>query len=151
MVGTLVTVAAFDNSLEAGYWQALLEAQGIPVVVSDREVVAMVWQIARAVGRIKLQVPVNEAGRATAILESLRRASPYRPPAAPEASRALRAAFLGILFPPLQLYSLWLLVRLARRWRDLSPPDRRRMKLAALVDLWLPIVVAAYCSVDWSL
>jgi hypothetical protein len=145
MVATLVTVASYDNVLEAGYWQAMLEAEGIPVVVADREVVAMEWQIARAVGNIKLQVPEAEAARAREILEARPRAGPNRPPAAPEASRALLAAFLGILFPPLQLYSLWLVARLLPRRRGRSPAHRRRIALAALISLvWLPLVVTVY-------
>ncbi len=145
MVATLLTVASYDNVLEAGYWQAMLEAEGIPVVAADREVVAMEWQISGAVGNIKLQVPEPLAERAREILETRRRASPYRPPGAPEASRALLAAFLGILFPPLQLYALWLVARLIPRRRGLLPGDRRRIALAALISLvWLPVIVTAY-------
>lgn len=152
MVGTLVTVATFDNVLEAGYWQGLVESHGIPVVLIDKEIVAAVWWISRAVGNIKLQVPEAEARRANGILESIRKEHPYRGPEGPEgpeARRALKAGFLGLMFPPLQLYSLWLLARLLPRWRQLLPRDRRRMKLAAPLDLWLPVVVFAYCSIPW--
>lgn len=145
MAATLVTVAAYDNVLEAGYWQAMLEAEGILVVLADCEVVAMNWQISGAVGNIKLQVPEAEASRAREILETRRRVSPYRPPEAPEASRALFAAVLGILLPPLQLYALWLVARLIPRRRALSPRDRRRTALAAVISLvWLPVIVTAY-------
>jgi hypothetical protein len=144
MVATLVTVAAYDNILEAGYWQAMLEAEGIPVIVADREIVAAEWQIARAVGQIKLQVPEPEAARAREILAIGRRASPRRSPGAP-AQRALLAAFLGLLFPPLQLYALWLAARLFPRRRGLPARDRRRIALAALISLiWLPVIVTAY-------
>jgi hypothetical protein len=151
MVATLVTVAAYDNVLEAGYWQAMLEAEGIPVVAADREIVAMQWQISGAVGNIKLQVPEPLAGRAREVLETHRRASPYRPPEAPEASRALLAAFLGLLFWPLQIYSIWLLVRLFPRRRELLPDDRRRMKLAAMLDLLGTALAAVFWSfVGWD-
>jgi hypothetical protein len=140
MVATLVTVAAYDNVLEADYWQTMLEAEGIPVVVADREFVAMLG----AVGNIELQVPEGEAARAREILETRRPASSYRPPGAPEASRALLAAILGIGFPPLQLYALCLVARLIPRRRRLSSRDRRRIALAALISLaWLPVIVTA--------
>ena len=148
MVATLVTVGSYDNVLAASYWQGMLEAEGISVVVADREIVAMEWQISGAVGNIKLQVPEPLAARAREILET-RRTSPDRPAA--EASRALLAAFLGILFPPLQLYSLWLVARLLARRRLLSTGDRRRMGLAAAIDLvWLPVVVAVYALANWG-
>jgi hypothetical protein len=144
----LFTVAAYDNVIEAGYWQGLLEAQGIPVVLIDREIVAMEWQISGAVGNIKLQVPDAEAARASGILDALRREHPYRPPEESDAHRALRVAFLGLLFPPLQFYSIWLVARLLPRRRELTSADRRRTALAALVSLWLPVVAVACCLMD---
>lgn len=140
----MITVAAFDNVLEAGYWRGMLEAHGIPAVLVDQEVVALKWHFSQAVGNIKLQVPQAEARRAHAILEEARRAIPERAPAAPDASRALLTAMLGFLLPPIQLYSVWIVLSLAPRWRELSPPDRRRLVIAALLDLWFPLFIASW-------
>jgi hypothetical protein len=146
----LVTIATFDNVLDAGYWRALLESQGIPVAAIDQEIVAVEWQIARAVGNIKLQVPESEATRAVGILRELRGREPPKEPGAPEdplARRALRAAFLGLLLPPLQLYSLLLVARLLPRWRELPKRDRRQAMVAVFVDLWFPVAACAYVYV----
>jgi hypothetical protein len=139
MSGTLVTVAAFDNVLEAGYWRGMLEAEGIPVAVADQEIVATEWQISGAVGHIKLQVPEAEASRASALLEDVRKQHPYRQPEESEARRALRVAVLGLLCPPIQIASLWMICRLVPRRRTLDRNDRRRLVLAALLSLWLPL------------
>lgn len=134
-----VTVATYDNDMEAGYYQAMVEAEGIPVVVSDREVVAVEWQIHGAVGDIKLQVPLAEAERAREILKARSRRSSEE-----EGSlRALRIAFLGLMLPPIQLYALWLVARLVPRWRELSLVDRRRVIIASATCLWLPVFVFA--------
>ncbi|KKL83136.1 hypothetical protein LCGC14_1977750, partial [marine sediment metagenome] len=49
--------------------------------------------------------------------------------------RALRCALFGLLFWPLQLYSLWLLVRLALHGAPLGSANRRRVLIAFLLDL----------------
>lgn len=135
----MVTVAAFDNVLEAGYWRGLLEAQGIPVVLVDQEIVAAKWMIAGAVGNIKLQVPETMAPHAAALVDTVRRERPCQPPEESDARRALRIAFLGILCAPLQVGALWLVVRLLGRRRDLDFDDWRRVAVASLLCLWLPL------------
>ena len=151
----LRTVATFDNAFDAGYWQGLLEAQGIPVALIDQEIVAMEWQIGRAVGNIKLQVPEPEAERAQEILDKLRAprhdAAPAADSAEQPATRALRSAFLGLGFPPLQIHSLWVLAGLVRRWDELPAAERRRARIAALLDLWLPIFAFGWLVVALEL
>jgi len=55
------------------------------------------------------------------------------PPAEADARRAWRAAIFGLLFPPLSLYSLYLLVKNMNR--ELSPPATRRFYAALAISL----------------
>ena len=52
-----------------------------------------------------------------------------------DVARALRAAVFGLLLLPLQLYSLWLLARIAISDATLSGDQRRRMLIAAMLDV----------------
>jgi len=146
MAATLVTVASYDNALDADYWEGMLDAQGIPVVVADRTTVTMDWLYARALGNIKLQVPEADAARAREILEAQRKAAPGRPELS-ASDRAARCALLGFLFPPLQLYTLWIVAHLVPRRHQLSPGERRRMWIAGGVALALLVMY----SVVWVL
>ena len=69
--------------------------------------------------------------------------------------RAWRSALLGFfIFPPLGLYSLWLVYRLAGRSTPLSGIDRLRCRVAVILDLFaivfvvllfvLPLLVLSY-------
>lgn len=129
-----VTVATFDDPIEATYWQGALEAHGIPTrfAATDAwEADACAWMIYN----IHLQVPGDLAEHAGALVRARRSASTS------EVNRALLTAFVGFGIPPLQLYSLYLVARLLPRWGGLSSGGRRRVALAALFDVWLPFVV----------
>jgi hypothetical protein len=62
----------------------------------------------------------------------------------PEARRAMAVALLSVALPPLLPYALRVTARVLRRWRDLSACDRRRVTLAALVDLCVLVVALAW-------
>lgn len=64
----LTTVAAFDLPAKAEFAKIVLEDAGIPAVVTDVEIVAMDWLLSNAVGGIKVQVRVEDAERAVAVL-----------------------------------------------------------------------------------
>ena len=64
----LRTVAAFDVAYKADLAKAALEEAGIPAVVTDREIVAMDWLLAPAVGGVKVQVSEEHLDRAEDIL-----------------------------------------------------------------------------------
>ncbi|MCH9653423.1 MAG: DUF2007 domain-containing protein [Planctomycetes bacterium] len=49
--------------------------------------------------------------------------------------RAYKAAFLGVLFIPLQVYSLSILVTIFFGSTPLNPENRRKVKIAFLIDL----------------
>jgi hypothetical protein len=62
------------------------------------------------------------------------------------ARRAFRSALFGFFFPPLFLYSAWLLVRLFNYPAELSPAATRRLHgalvvLLVLVVVWAPVLI----------
>src|SRR5271155_5604438 len=63
-----VTVAHYPFRTTAEAARLSLDAEGIPVFLSDAEIVDMDWLLGNALGWIKLQVPAAEAGRAAEIL-----------------------------------------------------------------------------------
>jgi hypothetical protein len=64
----LTTVASYDVAANAQIARNILEAAGIPAVVTDQEIVAMDWLISNAVGGIKVQVREEDADRAAEVL-----------------------------------------------------------------------------------
>lgn len=139
--GKLVTLDLFDDPIEADYWREKLTRNGIEAVLTRQE---GDWA---GLSFQNLQVPEPQADRAKEILQALRVRRTL--PARSEAYRAVRTAFIGVAFPPLQLYSLWLVARLVRRRSQLSDVDRRYLKIAALLDLWLPVVILMYVIVPY--
>ena len=60
----LMTVATFDQVVQAQMAADALRAGGIDAVVSDAEIVSMDWLLGQAVGGIKVQVRDEDADRA---------------------------------------------------------------------------------------
>ena len=162
----LVTVGTFDMPTEAHLAKGLLEANGLEAFLADELTVGVAWHLSNAVGGIKLQVPETDVERATGILAAREDSSidaedglADRPEvdeseAEPTSStgdrtvdRALRAALLGLLLLPLQLYSLGLLGRLTFSSQKVSPRKRRRMALALLLNL--PMLVILVVAILW--
>ncbi len=144
MDGKLVTVATFGNPVEAANSREVLDSRGFHAVLEDGELGAVAEVC--AVCFTTLKVPAQEASGAREILDSLRRLRHEDS----EARRAMSIALLGAAFPPVVFYSLWLLARLLPRWRDLSSLDRRCLRLAAVANLCLLLVIAA-CVLYWTL
>ena len=65
----LVTIATFDQVVQAQLSADALRAAGIDAVVADAEVVSMDWLLGQAVGGIKVQVREEDADRAVGELE----------------------------------------------------------------------------------
>jgi hypothetical protein len=133
MFDRLVTIDLLVDPVEADHSRELLTRSGIDAVLQVRE------GDAAAICLQELRVPESQANRAIEILEPRRGMRPH--PARSEAHRAARIALVGIAIPPLQLYSMWIVARMARRRSQLSAADRRYLVLAALLDLWLPVVI----------
>ncbi len=64
-----VTVATYDETFRADVARSAIEDAGIVVRITDREIVAMEWVLATAVGGIKVQVPEADAVRARQVLD----------------------------------------------------------------------------------
>ena len=162
MAGKLVTVTTYDTPTEAHLAKGLLEANGLTVFLADELTVGVAWHLSNAVGGIKLQVSENDVKRAANILAadenpSIAAAeggadvaeieeSEDNPPSSAgdkTVDRALRAALLGLILLPLQLYSLWLLGRLTFSSEKVSPQKRRRIRLAVLLNLPMLVILGA--------
>lgn len=144
MTDALVTVAGFNTAAEAHILRGRLEEEGIRATVADEDTVNMAWHLGQAVGGVKVQVAAEDTDRARAVIAQLDARAKEAPDTAEDADprdltarRALRAAFLGILIPPLQLYSLWLVGRLAFTGDGASTAMQVRMALSLLLDLWV--------------
>ncbi|MFW6456759.1 MAG: hypothetical protein ACOC0A_00545 [Planctomycetota bacterium] len=166
MTDELVTVATFDTPTAAGFMRSQLEAEGIRVYTANEEVVGLAWHLGNAVGGIKLQVVEDDAQRAISILEEVEDDTPItseewqreefddsvgagvadeedarrEAPIDELARRALRSALFGLLILPLQLYSLWLLVQIARENVPLGSSNQRRMLMAGVLDMYVVVV-----------
>jgi hypothetical protein len=157
MSGNLVTVATFSTPMEAGMAQSRLELEGIQVFQTDAATVSMAWHFGIMVGGIKLQVIEDDLERALVALESNDSAviteddwrsdeSDDEPeeddaeyqvasPADEMVALALHTAVLGFVIPGFQLYSLWLLARIAKNAAPLTSANRRRVLLTCIADL----------------
>ncbi len=64
-----VTVAVFDDVVNAKIVAGRLEVEGFAVRLEDQHLVQMDWLYALAVGGIKLQVPSGDVVRAQRVLQ----------------------------------------------------------------------------------
>jgi hypothetical protein len=69
MSDEFLTVATFDNPVEASLAKNRLEVSGIRAFLADEVTVAMTWSLSNAVGAIKLQVASHDFERAQTLLE----------------------------------------------------------------------------------
>ncbi|WP_414577963.1 putative signal transducing protein [Anabaena sp. CCY 9402-a] len=154
MVNNFVTVSTFSNYIDANLAKQLLESQGIQCYLANESTVNMAWHLTVAVGWIKLQVNQTDLEQAKKVLVS----SEFEiEDSADEwlqndeadddiekiswadetADRAFRTSVIGLilLFLPIQIYSLWLLVRLLVSRRQISSNRRIKVIVALLLDL----------------
>lgn len=154
MVNNFVTIATFGNYVDANLAKQLLESQGIQCYLANESTVNMAWHLTVAVGWIQLQVSQADIEQAKIVLVS----SEFETAVSGEeslsndeadddieklswvdetADRAFRTAIIGLIliFLPIQLYSLWLLIRLLVSRRRISPNRRIKVIFALLLDL----------------
>ena len=162
----LVTVSTFDMPTEAHLAKGLLEANGLTAFLADELTVGVAWHLSNAVGGIKLQVAESDVERAAGILMAREvpsidvedrfedlpdvEESASEPPLSAGdklVDRAVRAALLGLIFLPLQLYSLWLLGRLLFSGQRVSLHKRRRIPFTVLLNL--PILAILGTGILW--
>lgn len=63
------TIATFWNPNEAQLAKALIEADGVQVVLMGYEAISSDWLLSNAIGGVQLQVPQDQVEKAIAILE----------------------------------------------------------------------------------
>lgn len=69
MVSGLVTIATFDNPIEANISKGKLEIENISCTLFDENIVSINWLFNNPVGGIKLKVTREDAERARKLLE----------------------------------------------------------------------------------
>lgn len=148
----LVTVARFDNDMDAALARQCLAGAGIAAFLADQSTVATAWHLTGALGGVKLQVAARDLDEATAVLAQAQagelevegewevdedeRESEADANATSQdeaALRILKAAVFGLLFPPLTFYAGWLLLQPMQPSGPLSGKNRRRLVVAGLL------------------
>lgn len=152
-----VVIASYPTPIEAQLAKSRLSAEGIPSDLVDVHTASIGGPLALAVGGVKVRVLEEDVGRAREAIAGIGAVALEAPPEDEEealaraerdkssealAARALRAGIVGAaLFPPLSLYSLWLVWRAIDADGPLSRRGRLKAAAALLFDgltaLWL--------------
>ena len=158
-----VIVAAYSTPIEAEMAKSRLEIEGIGADLVDLHTVSIGTHLSIAVGGVKVRVLEDDAEQAREVLSNLgefvlpdtfdeeppalaRSSSPEPTSSEALASRALATGVIGALFlPPLNLYSLWLVLKALRSDEALSPKARRLAWGAVAFDVlglvWLAVLM----------
>ena len=156
----LVTVARFDNDLDASLAQQCLMGAGIDAFLSDRSTVATAWHLTGALGGIKLLVAARDFEEASEVLKKARdgeleveedwtddeagtegdadeddAAEPPRSSRVLVVDRSLKSMVLSLLFMPLSFYTAWLLLDVTISAGELGVAHRRRAIGVAVVTV----------------
>ncbi len=145
----LVTIATFINSIEASLAQQQLKAAGIRCLLADEAMTNFAWHLTVAVGWIKLKVFRADMDNAIDILtatniqfenddndDEFAKVSP----ADKILERAFRAAVIGLIFFPLQLYSLWLLGVLVFSGWKISRNRYLKATMTIILDMLIVLI-----------
>lgn len=150
-------VATFSDPIEANLAVGLLESEGIPARLADEATVTTAWHMAVTFGGIKVLVAGDHFEAASQILASAK-AKPSESAARAQdaldeesepannqredaANRAAKAALLGLLFPPLELYALWLVLGIVASRESLQPTFRNRAWFAGILSASVVLAV----------
>jgi hypothetical protein len=158
----LVTVATYTEPTQAHLAKQHLEEEGVRCYLADDSTTGMDWLLGNAIGWIKLQVMENDAERATGILlrlspgdqaeeppsTAITEAGPRGEPPPPreeeeepenerskQATRAFRAALLGLFFCPVEFYATYILVDVWGSDEPLDDRARRHATYASLINV----------------
>ncbi len=153
MAEKLVTVARFENSVQAELAKGQLESAGIKAVVIDGNLIDTAWQFNTAVGGVKVQVLESDQEKAASLLQhkepsdfsedfpdetkELENEESASTPSQREkdADRALRSAVFGIVLWPLQIYTALLIFRVFISHQRLLDRYRGRLISACVINL----------------
>jgi putative signal transducing protein len=153
----LVTLDTFSDPIRAQLIKNRLEGAGIPAYLEGDTAVGAFAGLGSSLASIKLEVAEPDLKRARELLS--RPAEPLDEEEAEDkleeidpnsteavAARALRAAVLGIiLLPPLvNIYSLWLILKVVFRDENLSKTASRKVYAAVAVDGLVLLAVALF-------
>jgi hypothetical protein len=144
MTERLVTIATFGTPFEAEIARGHLESEGVKAQVADGDLVTANWMYSAAVGGVKVLVPESQASRARGILDEPVEDDDYDGPTVAESlsRRALTSSVMGLAFPPLYLYALYLIARYFTVADHEAPKTRRQIVWA--VVFMLPWALLAY-------
>lgn len=149
----LVTIATFTNSIDASLAQQQLKAAGINCLVADEATTNFAWHLSIAVGWIKLKVLRRDVDNAIDILTASDiQFQPFDDtddddefeklsPADEILERAFRAAVIGLIFFPLQIYSLWLLATLLFSGWKISRNRYLKAIITIILDLLIILII----------
>ncbi len=157
MPDDLVTVATFDNDLDASLARQCLVGAGIKSFLADHSTVATAWHLTGALGGVKLQVANRDRDEAIEVLAQAQAGElevaesewpedddegdgsdePALNAREKTVDRASKSLVLSLLFFPLALYTGWLLLDVATSEGELSASHRRRASIVAAVTLIL--------------
>jgi len=163
----LVVLAAYNTPIEAQIARSRLEIEGIPADLLDENTVSIGTHLALAVGGVKVRIFEDDLDRARDVLNN---AGEFELPegegdedddddalvfagkeesAEALAARAFSSGVIGALFfPPLGIYSLWLVWRAIRHAEPMEPKAQRRAIAAIAFDVvafaWLAFVLEAF-------
>ena len=177
MSDRFVTVATFHEPVAAALAKNFLDSEGIPAVLFDEDTIATDWMLSGAIGGIKLQVARGHIERAEMLLNQIHaereeaeadeEMMPQTAIATQEiaeelqaeredqaeinqlADKLLRSAVFGLVFWPLQLYTLYLLAAIAGSEGTISP--NRRWKVWTSMLLNMPLMSVVLIPIFWLL
>jgi hypothetical protein len=159
-----VVVAAYNSPIEAEMAKSRLQTEGIDADLLDVHTASIGTHMTLAIGGVKVRVLEADAERAHEVLnqlgdftlpddfdddedeETALAENDARPDVKSLTSRALAAGVLGaIFFPPLNLYSLWLVWRAVTDGEPLGRAGRAKAWGAVAFDLiglvWLAVLL----------
>jgi hypothetical protein len=137
----LVTVASYGDSMFASLAKHHLACEGIDSIVADSITNDFAWHLSAAIGGAKLQVRESDYDRAVEVLnekqsEAREAAADRHEEPDPQdylVDKSLKSATVGLLFMPMQIYSLWLLARAC--FDEKSRVPSRKAWLIILINL----------------
>lgn len=166
----LKTVARFENSGAANIAKNVLTEEGIAAFLASEAVVTALWHEGIAFGGIKLQVKEEDVERAKQLLadrasdeeksfegesfydddvidsDDVEAADLEPEPTEPEQDtiRAIRAAVIGLLVPPVQLVASYYLAKLFCNPQPLRTRYQYYFYTAVAINLFAMLVIAIY-------
>jgi hypothetical protein len=146
-----VTIATFQHAVDAAKARARLQQAGIKSFVAGQPTLGAAQE--PPAGIFGLQVAALDAPEALHLLDDLMGAGSrpsFKEPLARDpaeeaplsarsqaARRAFRAAVIGLLFAPVELYASWLLLKVVCSREQLDARPRRQAVIAACLNLGL--------------